>query len=317
MKISWIIILSAIAISSCVSKEQHAVLQSNFEAYKKEADKSEIQFKKEIDTLNKQLNNSQGDKRMLEDQIKTASSQIESLEGQYNGLLETNSVLESNYNALLASSSNRNQKLFQQLGAKEKMLEEKEDTLIAKLNRIDRLQATLDERQARVIELEGIIARQDSVAQALKQKIKDVLYQFNDDQVKVKVKNGKVYVSLSNEILFKSGSIDVDSTGVSAIRLLAKVLNINPDIEVNIEGHTDTDKGLDNWDLSVKRATSIVKILTAGPNAVDPVRITASGRGEFQPVEDNATSQGKAKNRRIEVILTPNLDAIYNVLDEM
>ena len=97
--------------------------------------------------------------------------------------------------------------------------------------------------------------------------------------------------------------------------LLASVLNSNNDIEVNIEGHTDTDKGVDNWDLSVKRATSIVRILTAAPNSVDHARVTASGRGEFQPIGDNESTEGKAKNRRIEVILTPNLDEIYNFLD--
>ena len=315
MKSTPYILVLVIILSSCISKEEHNALKKDLESLRSLNEESIHELKLNTDSLSLELKTVTEEKNAIDNQLGVAAGQIKSVEEQYLGLIETNKVLENNYKGLLSSSSNRNQKLFQQLGEKQKHLEEKEDTLNLRLQSIRMLEEQLAIREARVKELEGIIEKQDSAAQALKQRIKDALYKFNDEQVSVVVKNGKVYVSLSNEILFKSGSIEVDSVGVVAMGLLASVLNSNNDIEVNIEGHTDTDKGVDNWDLSVKRATSIVRILTAAPNSVDPARVTASGRGEFQPIGDNESTEGKAKNRRIEVILTPNLDEIYNFLD--
>lgn len=136
----------------------------------------------------------------------------------------------------------------------------------------------------------------------------------NEGDLSIEMKNGKVYVTLSNKLLFTSGSTVVDEAGKNALSKLANVLNDNKDIHVMVEGHTDTDKGLDNWDLSVKRATSIVRILS-DDYKVDPTRVTASGRGEFMPVASNKTAEGKGKNRRTEIILTPNLDELFTILN--
>lgn len=168
-------------------------------------------------------------------------------------------------------------------------------------------------------EMQDIIARQDSVTQRLNTILHDALLGFNSDELSVEQRDGKVYISLSDKLLFKSGSNAVEAKGVEALQVLADVLNKNPDVNVLVEGHTDnipikTAAYKDNWDLSVARATSITRLLTE-KYGVQPTRLTASGRGEYFPRASNDTPEGRGRNRRTEIILSPKLDEIMNLLN--
>jgi chemotaxis protein MotB len=183
-----------------------------------------------------------------------------------------------------------------------------------------RSKLTIAEQAKRLKELQDLIQAQRDAMNKLKKTIADALENFKADELYVYVKDGKVYVSLQEKLLFKSGSAKVDPKGVEALGTLAKVLNVTPDINVMIEGHTDTVpiKRIDfpdNWALSVGRATSIVRILTKD-YGVDPKHIIASGRGEFYPIERNNTEAGKASNRRTEIIISPSLIELYKILGD-
>ncbi|MFI5221208.1 MAG: flagellar motor protein MotB [Bacteroidia bacterium] len=176
------------------------------------------------------------------------------------------------------------------------------------------------EREKRLAELEGTIRSQDSLVNALNDVVKRALLAFNSDELTVEMKNGKVYVSLSDKLLFKSGSAAVEEKGMDAIKKLGEVLNKNADIDVMIEGHTDnipitTAKYPDNWALSTDRALSIVRLLTDNYK-MNPKRIEAAGRGEFYPKATNETAEGRSKNRRTEIILSPKLDELYRLIEK-
>ena len=175
------------------------------------------------------------------------------------------------------------------------------------------------EQQRRLAHLQELIDMQHRNTDLLRQKIVDALVNFNTNELTVYMKNGKVYVSMQESLLFPSGSAVVNPRGKDALAKVAGVLNTNPDINVNVEGHTDNvpikNKTYeDNWALSVARATSIVRVLT-NDYRVPPTRVIASGRGEFLPIATNATDIGKAQNRRTEIILEPKLDELMNLIN--
>ncbi|WP_343634452.1 OmpA family protein [Fluviicola sp.] len=176
----------------------------------------------------------------------------------------------------------------------------------------------LQEKERMLREMQAIIARQDAMTKKLNQTLRDALVGFNSDELTMEIRDGKVYVSMSDKLLFKSGSNAVEPKGVEALKALADVLNKNPDIQILVEGHTDnvpikTAVYKDNWDLSVARATSITRMMNE-KYGVAATRMTASGRGEYFPKASNDTPEGKAKNRRTEIILSPKLDEIMNLL---
>jgi chemotaxis protein MotB len=170
-------------------------------------------------------------------------------------------------------------------------------------------------------EVEDAMARRDDAVRALRDKLQKALLGFNKSGLTVNVKDGKVYVSLTDKLLFASGSIEIDTKGKDALTELAKVLQTQPDINILVEGHTDNMKVTnlgqikDNWDLSVLRSSAVVRFLTE-EQKLDEKRVTASGRGEVVPVDKMNTSEARSKNRRIEIILTPKLDELYNLLNE-
>jgi chemotaxis protein MotB len=177
---------------------------------------------------------------------------------------------------------------------------------------------TISDQARRLKTLQALIQAQKDVMMKLKNSIADALMNYKSDELYVYIKDGNVYVSMEEKLLFKSGSDVVDPKGKEALKSLAMVLNSSNDIKVLIEGHTDnvpikTNLFKDNWDLSAARAISILRILTKD-NGFDPVRITASGRGEFHPVKTNDTAEGRAANRRTEIILSPDLNEIYKLL---
>ncbi len=219
---------------------------------------------------------------------------------------------EKQYVDLLNESVDRTQLLNQELQAKTAELENKERLLLA-------FQGELEDREQKVKELNGIIQRQDSLSNALLAKVEAALVSFNEDELTVEMKGGKVYVSLSDQLLFQSGSANVNNKGREALLKVAEVLKKNPDIQVTIEGHTDnvpirTAKFQDNWDLSVLRATEVVRILIWS-GEVDPTRLKAAGRGQHQPVASNETRETRAQNRRTEIILEPDLSELYELLN--
>lgn len=184
---------------------------------------------------------------------------------------------------------------------------------------VSQLSTDLKKREERLKEVEEILKRRDEATNALKEKLQKALLGFTNNGLSVEVKNGKVYVSLTDKLLFNSGSIVIDEKGKLALQALAKVLNTQPELNVAVEGHTDNQKVLnlgqikDNWDLSVLRATSVVRFLTE-QEKINANRITATGKGEFQPIESGNTPQSRSKNRRIEIVLSPKLDELYNLI---
>ena len=178
----------------------------------------------------------------------------------------------------------------------------------------------LAERERTINDLREIIQRQNDMVNSLLTQVTDALTGFSSDELTVQMRDGKVYVAMSDKLLFRSGSADVDNRGKQALAMLADVLTKQPDIDIFIEGHTDnvpirTARFTDNWDLSVLRSTSVVRILTVEYN-VNPMQIIPSGRSQYFPVDDNSTADGRAKNRRTEIILSPKLDRLFQMLNE-
>lgn len=205
-----------------------------------------------------------------------------------------------------------NKKLQSRLSGQENINENQSDQL-------DQKNKDLQNKERMLREMQAIIARQDEATKNLNQTLRDALVGFGSDELTLEIRNGKVYVSMSDKLLFKSGSTAVEPKGVEALKVLADVLNKNPDIQILVEGHTDivpikTALFKDNWDLSVARATSITRMLNE-KYAVAAPRMTASGRGEYYPKASNDTPEGKALNRRTEIILSPKLDEIMNLLN--
>jgi chemotaxis protein MotB len=180
-------------------------------------------------------------------------------------------------------------------------------------------QQDLQRQQQRLQQLQNLLAQQKTASDQLKNKMSEALKGFNSNDLSVYQKEGKVYVSLSENLLFPSGSAVVNPKGVDALSKLAAVLNLNADVAVNIEGHTDSipirGRYQDNWDLSTARANSIVRILVNNYK-VDPKRVMASGHSYFDPVASNSTADGRAKNRRTEIILSPKLEEMYKLLEK-
>lgn len=184
---------------------------------------------------------------------------------------------------------------------------------------INKLSEDLKKREQRLKEVEDVLRKRDEASNQLKEKLEQALLGFSKSGLTVEMKNGKVYVSLTDKLLFPSGSIIIDEKGKQALAQLAKVLKEQPEIIIAVEGHTDSQKITnlgqikDNWDLSVLRSTSVVRYLTE-TEKVPGVRLTATGKGEFQPLELNTTPEGRSKNRRIEIVLAPKLDELYNLI---
>ena len=273
-----------------------------------------IKAKNELDIANSSLKSeldktkSERDKLLVD--YNAADKNLKTLQASYK-------ALEKNSDEALEANMNKNRELLAQLESKQKALATEQD-------RLNKLKAELEANSKRLNELEAYIAAKDASMKKLKETLSKALNAFEGKGLTVEQKNGKVYVSMENKLLFQTGSWAVGTEGRKAVVEVGKVLAQNPDISVLIEGHTDNDKILgnigggieSNWDLSTKRATAIVNIL-AENSGIQKKNLTAAGRGEFAPIMSNDTSEGKAKNRRIEIILTPKLDEISKMLNEL
>jgi chemotaxis protein MotB len=305
--------------TSCVSKKVFNELETKFADLKKENRKTadlndsitKVKNKLDLDyaSLKADYDKTKSERDKLAIDFAAADKNLKTLQASYN-------ALEKNSDESLKANMAKNRELLAQLEAKEK-------ALAAEKDRLNKLSADLKKGTDRVNELESIMAAKEAAMKKLKDALSKSLKAFEGKGLTVNQRDGKVYVSMENKLLFESGSWAVGSEGKKAVVAVATVLAQNPDIAVLIEGHTDNDKFAgavgqieNNWDLSTKRATAIVNILSEN-KAVKKENLTAAGRGEFAPLMSNDTSEGKAKNRRIEIILTPKLDEISKMLNDL
>jgi chemotaxis protein MotB len=309
-------ILLASVLQSCVSAKIYEDLKVNYD-----------HLKAENESLMAQLDGQSGNGQQYSvpqlraeiQRLNTENSRLAmdlaAAENNFKRLQDSYDALEANSSTALTENLELNRKLLTQL-------EEKEKSLAIERAQLEKLQRELTKRSERVTELENIIASKEAQMRALKDAISAALTNFEGNGLTVEQRDGKVYVSMENKLLFESGSWAVNARGKEAVVALGNVLAVNKEIAVLIEGHTDnvpySAKGNinNNWDLSTKRATAIVNILTENPG-IPKGNLTPAGRGEYAPISDNTTAEGRAKNRRIEVVLTPKLDEITKLLNDI
>ena len=317
--------IAALSLSSCVSKKVYEDLESKYAALRSE----NIGSTNDLDQMKEELKSEQ-------DKYEASSEALNALKAKHSELVEDSNstkatlknlqasytALEANSSASIAKNSKKNRELLKELEEKQNELAEKQKELTKERSRLEQLQEDLAERSNRIDQLEAVIEAKDANLRNLKDAISKALTDFEGKGLTVEQRDGKVYVSLENKLLFASGSWTVGDNGKTAVAKLGKVLSKNPNISVLIEGHTDdvpySGNGnlQGNWDLSAKRATAIVKILRENKK-IDPKTLTAAGRGEFAPIAPNDTAENKAKNRRIEVVLTPKLDEVNALLQDI
>ncbi len=331
--ILWICFLAAgmLLTHSCVSTKQYNDLNTRQQKLREERDllkgdnerltvkNNELAFT--IESLKKQL------EELRKDSLSVAE-ELQDLQYKYAQLSKDYQTLKIAQDELVKGNVKETRRLLQELQRTQEELQKKQDalrkyekSLTAQQAQLEQLRYEMDERNARLQEMERLVHHQDSVLTALKSKVSDALLGFRDEGLTVTRRNGKIYVSMEEKLLFKTGSYKVDPRGREALKKLARVLEKNPGINITIEGHTDNVPYIshggqiqDNWDLSVKRATSVVRILLQN-SSIDPKRLTAAGRGEYLPVDPRDTPEARRKNRRTEIILTPNLDELFDIID--
>ena len=300
-------------LAACVPNRKYEELQTRYRstqesesaavAKAQQAEAAMLEQKATMDDLTARNSNLKRDTTIL-------GTSLRNMTVQYDKINELNQQLLDKYNALMAGDRSENRKLLTDLEATRLKLQGREDSLNA-------LSRSLKERETKLADLQRELDAKDAAMRSLKDRVSAALTGFEGKGLTVTQKGGKIYVNLDNKLLFATGSTVVESEGRKALASLAKAVENEKDLSILVEGHTDTDKILpggtlkDNWDLSVLRATSVVRILQES-SKLDPTRITAGGRGEYVPVDPS----DKAKNRRIEVILSPNLEALYKLVQE-
>jgi chemotaxis protein MotB len=243
------------------------------------------------------------DSAQLANKLAQANQLAANQKQQIDSLSQAMDAQQAAFTKQIGDLKGKNSDLLSETAAKNSMLSKNKQDLLAQQEKLAHLQALMD--------------RQKKAIEDIKKKMSDALVGFKSSELSVSIKNGKVYVSLQENLLFPSGSAVVNPKGREALGKLAQVLNQNQDITVDIEGHTDSipihGKYADNWELSLARSASIVRILTTDYR-VDPTRVIASGHSQYDPVRPNSTSDGRAQNRRTDIILSPRLDELFKLL---
>lgn len=333
MKIKTLL-LSAVVLSafivSCVparqmqdEKARREKAESELATMRADFDKmsaTSTELNEKIDGMNKQLVALERDTTITGISLRKMTSQYDKVNSLYE-------ELNSKYEQLLRLNASETQKIStelqltqEQLSIKEAELKKLENELNLRKQNLDQMQADLLLKEKRITELESIINKKDSVMKELRNKLTIALKGFENNGLTIIEKDGKIYVSLDESLLFASGSWTVNAKGKDAIMKLSNVLADNPDIYIMVEGHTDnvpykgSGQVKDNWDLSVMRATSVTKIILDN-KGVNPQRITSAGRGEYFPIDPASNSEARQKNRRTEIILTPNMDEFMKILN--
>jgi chemotaxis protein MotB len=332
--ISFFLGMAAIIISaiSCIPGKKYGTLQDTSKQFMNERDAfktDNIGLEMQNKELVAKLASMEREIDSVRKDISVAQSERDKALDNFNRISAKYGELQTAQEDLVRGNVKETQKLLTELQAAQENLQKKEDllkqleqNLDAKKASLDQLTFEMEKKNARLAELEKILDGQKRIVQDLKSKVSEALLGFENNGLTVSVKNGKVYVSLDEKLLFKSASWDIDANGKNALRKLAGVLEKNPDIQITIEGHTDNvpynpgaSQLKDNWDLSVKRATTVVRTLLDGSN-INAARLTASGRSQYLPVDDRNTSDARTKNRRTEIILTPDLTELYRLIDK-
>ncbi len=318
MKVFIVFSIGMITLASCVPTKKYKDLLAKEQACSEELAKyksSALTNEALAKDVQSQYNLLKSEANQLRADTTALGQKARVLNAKYDQLKAINDDLEANYNRLRLAGASETAKLSSELATKKLELQRREDELLALENDLAEKQELLDERQKRVTELEEMFSRQEQATRELKAKVADALKGFESKGLTVVEKNGKIYVSLEAKLLFPSGSTNVDPEGQKALVELAKVLETEKELEIIVEGHTDTDPlrssvhPKNNWELSVLRATSVIEIMLAKSN-MDPKQLMAAGRSEFIPVDPN----NKAKNRRIEIIISPNLNELYELI---
>ncbi len=322
--------VTALLAFACVPAKQFRDLETGYQECMDEVEQLKIEnqqyarenteYKASVDKLERQI------QQLVADSMERYKV-WKDLRANYNRLSRDYNNLQQAQEAMIKGNVKETGRLLRELQSAQETLQKKEDelrllqaSLQKERTQLDEMQFELQEQKTRLRELQEVLARKDSAVASLRRKVSTALLGYEKEGLSVDIRNGKVYVSLEEKLLFESGSYSVDPRGREALRKLARVLEQNPDINIMIEGHTDDvpyiPKGgiEDNWDLSVKRATSIVRILLDG-TSIDPKRLTAAGRGPTMPVDPAKTPEARQKNRRTEIILTPKLDEILEILE--
>ena len=302
-------ILLVASFSSCVTSKIHKDLQSKYDGVlteKQALEEENINLNAELEEAKSKLSDADEKLKTLKKESEESKRKLAALQKDYDAIKESYELITNSSNSRIAKNASKNLELLQNLEKSRAALEEEN--------------AKLKDKEKKIAELEYLMQERANRLAQMKKSISDALLGFKGKGLTVEQRNGKVYVSLENRLLFPSGSWVVNPQGKEAINDLASVLKDQNDINIVIEGHTDADRYRangaieDNWDLSVKRSTAIVKLIT-NTKGIDPTKITAAGRGKFIPVASNKTTAGKAKNRRIEVIIEPDLSEIQDMLN--
>lgn len=338
-------VLVTVILSSCVPKKKFAELSaqktqcefqneqlnnknriledniSNKEMSINDLEKSISDLKSDTASFGRMIRKKDNDYQLLKQSYKMmtqkthkriSSKEKEILDLQTN-LLKSKAKVKEREKDLLA--------LAKDLDIQKKNLDKLKDEYIDSKTKLEKSQALLNEKEKKLINLQNILNTQDSTVRALNDRVSKAFYGYKDKGLKVELKNGKVYVSLDEKLLFATGSTNVNSEGKEALKKLSKILEKDTNISVLVEGHTDdipytSTQGAikDNWDLSVLRATTVVRIIIKNGD-INPQRITPAGRGPYVPIEDKMTKEARAKNRRIEIILTPKLNELFKMIE--
>lgn len=322
-----IILAAGVFISSCASQKEVAALQEQL-GYYKERSIAADSLAVENDRLGQEINEQQMEYKQVVREMETLQASNINLKKSFDKNLEQLNNIQHANNEAFATSTNQQLALQQSLSEQEVALDAKqrelallEYELYQKEERLNLLEAgnsgfsqDLEEKERRIKELEAQMLQNEQQMAQIRTSIDRALSSLSDEELAVNEKNGKMYLSLSQELLFSSGKHDLNWKGKKALKQVAQALGEHPDIQITVEGHTDNvGTASKNWDLSVLRATAVTKQLIA--YGVDPEKITASGRGYYQPVAPNTSAGERAKNRRTEIILAPKLDELYNLMD--
>jgi len=316
---------------SCVSPKIHNALVADHENTQRNLSQKEKENLKLSDEVEELISNvdllNEKILKLRNDSVQNGNA-LKLLQNKYDELNTAYDLLVSQNSRQLSEKAKEAKRLLDQLEeAQSKLLSKEEELnklsqdLQKKERELNKAQKDLDDRSARVSELEKIIHQKDSLVTAIKNKVQKALIGLEGDGLTIEQRNGKIYISLEEDLLFASGKYIVNQNGVSALNKLSDALASQQDLEILVEGHTDNIKGngkgviKDNWDLSVMRATSVVKILLNN-KGLNPLQLTAAGRGEHNPIATNETVEGRKMNRRIEMIISPNLDDLYDILKE-
>ena len=323
-RITLFLVFAVAFFSGCVTKQKYNELQLKLQrtqdeltfmtSENKNCQDAKKALQAQLSELTAAAEKLTADTVRLYRKARTCEMEYEKAQKEYDELLKNFAEVSNNNQNTINDLLGDRDRYKDELAQKERMLAQQQDSLT-------KARAELELKEQRIREMQNILAQKDAEVKALKDKVINALKGFEGSGLNVYEKDGKVYVSMDDKLLFASGSWDINERGLNAIKQLSQVLENETEISVLIEGHTDnvpyrgSGQIKDNWDLSVMRATAVVKALLQNGD-INPTRLSASGRSEYLPLDENNTPEARAKNRRTEIILTPNLDQLFQLLQD-